>query len=487
MAITIDFLANAKGFLRGTSDVEGALDDVASSLDDVAKDSARSADKLAGDYKDAARDLEQSNTRLERSFKDLADTQKTSTKQVANDFDISSRQQTDRRKEAIKEIGAEAKANAAETFSSFDGSASSFADGIQGTLGGLVSSLGPVGLAAGAAGAIAIGLITGALQNADTTSQEFRASVGEMTADLITSGQVGKVSVGYILDQLKKLATESDSSKVSLDKIFETSKKAGNSAKDLAQAYAGNTEGLKDLLSAGRDKLEQDKKTADLASTQLTQASQARSAAADAVADLRTKQFAQGEYNTYLEQAAAKAAAAAQQEKQFILAGGPELVAKAALIEQLNTAYDDAAGGVQDYIDKESGIFDTAGYIAAMQTRQQALRDYQETLAKSPLSADAKTFLEAQGQDSAATFLAGYKNATPAQQAALNAIWSEAGRTSSGTYAAALTAGIPSTIPGPRIVPTVDFSAITSFRDLAVKPLTVPVYLAAPRAGSRTP
>ena len=124
-------------------------------------------------------------------------------------------------------------------------------DGIQGTLGGLVSSLGPVGLAAGAAGAIGIGLINGALQNADTQSQAFKQSVADLTSELITAGKDGSVSLDYIVQKLQALATETDAAQPSLVKLNKAAHESKSSYKDLAETYAGSTAKLKDMVATG--------------------------------------------------------------------------------------------------------------------------------------------------------------------------------------------------------------------------------------------
>jgi len=438
------------GVITPLEDAVDALTDLGKSkgpakLEEGLKDAQTASRRLQAETKDTARAIEQEYREAYRS--------------VGESSRKAGREQTNQHKESLDEIKNEAKANAAETFSSFDGSASSFVDGIQGTLGGLVSSLGPIGLAAGAAGALAIGLINGALANADTQSQEFKQSVSDMTAELIESGNVGKVSVGYIVDELRRLATEADSAKPSLTKLDDLAKKSGTNYEDLAQAYSGNEDALRKLAAAGKQKLEQDQLQAETLSRLSVEQKRAQGLDSDSEASALRKGEAQKSVNTYLEQASEKAAQAAEQQRLYVEAGGPELERKAQLISQIDSAYDEAAGSVDDYIDKESGLFDTDAYIAAMQTKQKALEDYQLTLASSGLSDQAKTFLAAQGEDAAATLLAGYKNGSEAQKAALASIWNEAGKTSSGNYTASLLNGIPKSIPGPTVTPVLDDTA----------------------------
>jgi len=455
------------GVIAPLEDAVDALTDLGKSkgpakLEEGLKDAQTASKRLEAETKDTARAIEQNFRESYRSVGENA-------RKVTTD-------QTIQNKESIKEVKQEALANASETFSSFNGSAQSFADGVQGTLGGLIASLPPQLAAVGAVGALAIGFINGALQNADTTSQDFKQSVADMTGELIKSGDVGKVSVSYIVSELQKLATEADAAKPSLTKLDDVAKKSGTSYKDLAQAYAGNEKSLRKLADAGKEKLEQDQLHAEALSRLSVEQKNAAGIDADSESSSLRKAEAQKTVNTYLDQAAEKADKAAEQQRLYVEAGGPELERKAQLVAQIDGAYDEAAGSVDDYINKESGLFDTDKYIAAMQTKQKALEDYQLTLASSGLSDQAKTFLAAQGEDAAATLLAGYKNGSEAQKAALAAIWNEAGKTSSGSYSDALLNGIPKSIPGPSVVPVVDVgSAQDALRRLTAQTLKVTI------------
>ena len=166
MPISIDFLANVRGFLRGTDDVDEALSRVSSSLDDVARDGARSTDRLADS-------TERSTERMERSFQELADASRREMDSAADagrrSFDRTSRSA----RENLQEVKNEALQNASETFSSFDGSVRSFADGVQGTLGGLIASLPAQWAAVGAAGALGLGLLLSGLERSDEQTQEL--------------------------------------------------------------------------------------------------------------------------------------------------------------------------------------------------------------------------------------------------------------------------------------------------------------------------
>jgi hypothetical protein len=125
--------------------------------------------------------------------------------------------------------------------------------------------------------------------------------------------------------------------------------------------------------------------------------------------------------------------AAAEAEAAWLASGGNELIAKAEMVNAVNESYDALAGSVEAYTNQETGLFDTGAYITAMQEREQALKDYQNTLTTSGMSPEAQEFLNSQGQEAAATMLKGYQAAGPEAKAELDRIWKEASKTASGS------------------------------------------------------
>ena len=77
----------------------------------------------------------------------------------------------------------EAKQNVSEVVSSFDGSMDSIADVVQGTLGGVVSDLGAMGIAAGAAGAVVVGYIYNQITQARERVEELRSALTDLFVD----------------------------------------------------------------------------------------------------------------------------------------------------------------------------------------------------------------------------------------------------------------------------------------------------------------
>lgn len=454
MPISIPFLADAASFLRGAGQVDTALEKVGDSLDDVARDSARSGDKIGDELSDGAREGERSIDRLNATFRELA----TSAKQESAEAGAAIKRNIggDAREASadVEELNREAKANLAETLSSFDGSVEGLVAGVQGTLGGVVGGLtGPAGIFAAVAGAAGIGLIMTGLQGAQEESDRLKERAGALGQEFITASQNGTASLDFLVSKLQELATETEGT--NLSKLASAADRADSSFESLAQGYAGNVTGLKDLWREGVARQKQLEDEAEATDT-TTDAGIKRFSA------LTKQSAAQSEYLDYLGQSLGVAQKAAEADELYARAGGAELEAKALRISAVNDAYDEAAGSADDYINSESKLFDPQAYIDAMLAKEQALRDYQETLATSALTDDAKTFLNEQGADAAAQFLQGYKNATPEQQAELNRIWSEAGKQNSGQYAGALTSNMPGTVKGPTVVLGTDTSDLDS-------------------------
>jgi len=401
--IVINFLSDVRDFLRGTSDVEEALDDVVDSLDDVAKDGDKAAEKLADSFKDnmkeASRAAREAGDGIGTSFKKGADQAVQSSEVV--------------KKEAI--------ANLSEVASSFDGSIQSVGDLVQGTLGGIVQDLGAWGIAAGVAGAASVGLVIKSYEDTQAELLATRERVNELTQAMIDQGDA-TVPLDFIIENLRKIIGGADDAAKSFKDIKKQADDLGLSAGVLATAYAGGEEAIDGQLGALQDLIDEEYKhneavvkgTADFDKN-----------SAQRISDLLG-------IKAELSNVKEEIDLAQEAEQNWLATGGEEILVKKGLIDSVNTAYDDLAGSVDDFIVEESGLFDTAAYITAMQEREQSLKDYQETLATSGLSNDAMNFLNDQGVEAASKMLEGYKSASPDTKKELNRIWSEASKDASG-------------------------------------------------------
>jgi len=474
----VSLVSNTKGFVQGLDQAGDAVEGIGDSLDSVVREASkaeRALDTLgtegknagdkAGDglergITDGAKDSKSEIDKLENKFKDLASTAKRETADLGNDIDSNVKRGTSGAGEGLKDFKEESASTAKESAASFDGSANSIVDAFQEVAANAFIGFGPAGLAAGLALAAGIGLISAAVQQSGEDAEKVKEEVSNLTAELINVGKQGGPSLDYMVDRLQALATATQDGETSLKDLKKAADVSGSSFKDLAEAYAGNTDQLDSMLAKGKERLVQ--LAAEAEGIDQT------SAAEDGhYAKAIKKSLAQEEYNSYLAKVKKVADEAAEADRLYALAGGPEMEAKAARISAVNEAYDDLAGSVDDYINKETGLFDIGAYLDAMHGREQGIRDYQDTLAKSALTPEAKSFLNDQGIEAAATFLQGYKAATPAQQAELNRIWSEAGKANSGTYGTTVKTALSTAFDGVQIGgPTVNANVKVDRREL---------------------
>jgi cytochrome c551/c552 len=306
----------------------------------------------------------------------MSQTIQRTTTSSTNDFELSTREKTRLTKEGIKQIGDEAKQNAAETFSSFDGSAQSFVNGIQGTLGGLVSSMGPVGVAAGAAGALAIGLISGAIQNGTDQTAAFKQKASELAQAFIDAGKTGEISVDALVEKLKDLATTTDQDTTNLADLFDEVKTAGtNSYKAIAQAYAGNQKGLDQLVKTQQKRLDQ----LD-AERQKTEAGNA--GYAHATTELERQADAQTKIVGILRQAQSTAKEATKESDAYAASGAAELQIKKNLLDDVATGYDNVRSSAAQAATAEDGAFDVGTYLANVNAGKQALEQFKSNLSE---------------------------------------------------------------------------------------------------------
>lgn len=360
--ISLSVASDTRDFLRGIkSGVVEPLEDAADELKRLEKAGDRAGDQLEDSMRDAQKDTERLAGEYEQLNRKIRDAGSGGRKFAGDVKDSTSDAQR-----AVREFGDEAKQNMAETFSSFDGSAESFADGLQGTFGGVISSLGPIGMAAGAAGALGIGLIIQSFEQAEEDAQAFREKVAALSAELIDAGESGELSLGYIVDKLKEMATQTEEGELSLDGLYDAASEGGRNFQKLAQAFAGNIEGIDELIEAEREygleliKTKNINEIAGGAFNSLTDEKvEAQKRILDGLIEVRDAEVqAQAEYEA------------------FLRAGGAALEARSEAIDTLQGELDESIGSWGEYQDAETGALDPAGYLAAMQARMDATSNF---------------------------------------------------------------------------------------------------------------
>lgn len=403
--IVINFLSDVRDFLRGTDNVEEALEDVSDSLEDISKDGDKAAEKLADSFKDNLKEV----SRAARVAGDgIGDDIKKGTKKA---------------EEGLEEFRDEANSTAKESAASFDGSAESIIDSFQEIAANAFAGFGPAGAVAGLALAAGIGIATAEFTKSEEAAAQAKQRIADMGTAMIDAGAEGEVPLDSIIENLKGIVTNSDDAVKQFKDIQEEAKNAGVDAGALATAYAGGTEALENQVDAINDAI--DAQREKLASTEETGAGEV-AAAADYLTKLEDQRAA-------LIKVQEEQRAAAEAEQQWLASGGNELIAKAEMVNAVNTAYDDLASSTTDFINAETGLFDTTAYVTAMQERETALADYQNSLTTSGLSPEAQQFLNEQGVEAASKMLEGYKASSPETKKELDRIWKEASKNASGS------------------------------------------------------
>lgn len=398
--ISINFLADVRDFLKGTKNVEDELDDVADSLDDVAREGDQATEKLEDGFRDLAK-------ATKKAGDDVGDNMKKGFKKAEDGSD------------ALKE---NAQSNAKEVTASFDGSVESIIDGFQGLASEAFEGFGAAGAIAGFALAAGIGIATAEFQKNEEAAQKAKERIGELGQAMIDAGAGGEKPLEAVVESLQAIVTNSDDAVKKFSDISRAAKFVGNDAEDLALAYAGQSDALEGQLDVLDDLIAKEEEVLD------AQAKGGSRFGAIQQAKVGTLKQQQEELKKVQEETEAAAAI----EEAYLAAGGAEAQAKADAIGQINDAYDEVVGSVTDFINAESGVLDVDAYLAAIDAREKALDEYQTKLAESGLSTEQKEALNAMGVDAASAWLKGYESATPDQQRKLKKSLTEASKENSG-------------------------------------------------------
>lgn len=437
IGIASDTREFASGVQKGVIKPLGDLD---KALDDVAKGGTEAGRKLEKSLDGASRETSDFKRQQQDLARTMQSTQAAGTQAVA----LNARQRRTINQQAVRQAGAQARQSVASDAAAMATSTEGALNGIGNTAGAILSGFGPVGVGIGVAIGVATGLVSGLLAKGTEQTKKFKSGVKDLTTELIAVRDKGGPSLGFIVDKLKELATNSEAGETRLEDLNRAAAGNVDRFRDLAQAYAGNTDELQRLKREGEDYLQQLRDELDMQDITTDSGVQRTS-------QLNKQITAQQNYNKYLGEASDKAREAAKAEKLYLQAGGDEMVAKADLIKSIDSAYDKTAGSIGDFLDKEKSALNIKKYIAAMEARSKALADYQTNLASADLSTEAKAFLADQGADAAAQFLEGYTRANATQKKTLNKIWTEAGKSNSGDYSKQLEKGIPDKIKAPKV------------------------------------
>lgn len=398
--INIAIDVDESGATKGITKVDEALEKVADSLDGVGKDGTSDLGKLETSIKDVSRQSLKAGDDIKSGFGDKV---RSSAKDAEG---------------GMEDFKSEANQTAKETAASFDGSAESIVDMFQETAANALSGFGPAGAIAGLALAAGIGIATAQFQQSEEAAVKAKERISELGRAIVESGEVS-ASLDSVIENLKLIVTNAEDAPKKFEDIKKAAKDTGIEAAKLAAAYSGNKEALDAAVKTAQKAYEEEQKLVKVNGEYVEQVSE--------------KEIAVGVLAQELVKLQAEQEAAAQIEKDWLASGGNELVARAEMVSAVNNSYDELAGSVEDFVNAETGLFDTSAYVTAMQEREAALKDYQESITTSGLSPEAQKYLDGLGVDAASKMLAGYKSSEPTTKKELDRIWKEASKEASGS------------------------------------------------------
>lgn len=448
----IDDLADARPPAIGDElarDVQGGVD---SAVGDLGKldaglkgidKPAQVGDELARDVQSGVDDARSDLERLEDKMREYRKTAHTTTSAAGTDIGHSVKTGTHEASEGVDEMKDTVKGGAKEIAGSFDGTMQGVAGGVQGVLSEIGAGFGPIGLIVSTGLGLALGGVMAQLEGTQALSDAAKERVSALAGEFLEAGSKGRRSFDDVGQAIKDLATQTDPSQLNLKDLWTEAHDAGLDYSELVTAIAsGNSADIDKVRGKVRQLGDQHYKAGESARISGVQQRDASSKGYDATLKLEGQ----------LKDTSAEAKRAAEAQRLAAKAGLTDFSLKGDLIGQLADGFSSAAGEVDTYIDKESGLFNVRRYITAMHERAQALTDYQETLSKSKLSPEARSFIESQGAEQAASLMAGYKKATPAQRRELEGIWTTSGRKAASSYGEALGSDLrDKTIKGPKI------------------------------------
>lgn len=230
--LELTMLANVKDVQRGAKDVEASLEQVADSLDDVAKDGDKATE------------------RLEASFKELADSAKRESKKAGDSIKDNVRRGTKDAGRGLDDFKDESKQTAREVAANFDGSAQSIAGGFQELAANAFIGFGPAAVAGGLAAAAGLGIISTALGEQVAAADEVKTALtdayqqaAEEGRNFLTEAQIIAAATETLFDEGKRNNARDEAAKLGVDMLT------------YIRAQAGDQGALNQVIAAGNQAL----------------------------------------------------------------------------------------------------------------------------------------------------------------------------------------------------------------------------------------
>lgn len=232
MALSIDIAANTRAAQRDVKDLSRALDDTSDALDDLARDSTRSADKVEASFRDMQRAAEKADD-------------------AVSDIGRGGSANLTRVRDGAKEVTQEVGQNLGEAVSSIRGDLSDLGQVGQDTLGGLAATLagagpgGIIGAATLAGGAVGLGLVTAELQRQQEEADKLRERLSGMYQKAAEEGRSYLDTAQFIAEATDVMFNPDRADE--WKRLQEDAKELGLSQQTLIQANAGDLDSLAEV------------------------------------------------------------------------------------------------------------------------------------------------------------------------------------------------------------------------------------------------
>lgn len=230
MAFTIKLLSDVSAFLKGTTSIEDALDDVVGSLDDLAKQTEADAAKASGELE----------RKFSKALDEVGDDAKRAGKKIGDDVKDGTRAAG----EGMDTLKDEARQSVRETAASFS-DVNDALDLVQELAANALGGFGPAGMAAGAAAAVGIGLVKASLDEAKEKADDYVETVHGISEALRDAGGVA----GFLADSMQDIVDEKEWFEfwqaLPVDRLrlyTDTVRELGLNSSDVFAAMAGDVE-----------------------------------------------------------------------------------------------------------------------------------------------------------------------------------------------------------------------------------------------------
>ncbi|RPE75197.1 MULTISPECIES: hypothetical protein [unclassified Frondihabitans] len=473
---TIGVASDTRDFSRGIkSGVIEPLDGVADVLEDMAKAGDKAGDDLERSMRDQQRSTEDLRGDYQKLNREIEDGSSRSSRAVSENTTHAARESS----EGLDEIGESGRSNAIEVAASFDGSASSIADGFQGLAAEMFAGFGPAGVLAGVAVASGMGLISSALEKDKERAAELKQAASDLAGEFIETGKVGEVSVNYIADAMRALATETEDGKDNLTSLRREAKAAGVDVKDYQLANAGSAKATKSALKEAREELGRlSKQIAENGGTYTKAENKRQGELGKTIGKLLEVQKTQKD--------------AATAAKDYYSSGADDLAtageASQAYADSVQGALTSAGSDVEKYV--KDGKFNLTAYQKAMEENARAVLDYQKNMATAQGDLakaghdKAIQYLENLGPD-AAPLIAAFIKAPEKQKDQLAATWDTLGAAASSSFNTKLQSDFDANVATQKVKLVADNSELAAhLRALERNPPRLPVSLIPTTVGS---